>query len=64
MVYHPYLHKPPAGRPNLELGPRLRHDLERQVRELSRRLHPTSRDLRELERLRSLLKGGRQDGGL
>ena len=38
------------------IGPRLRAELERRVRELTHRLHPTHADRVELERLRELLE--------
>ena len=56
--YRPYPYAPPAPRPSIDLGPRLRHEIELRVRELSARLHPTMRDHAELSRLKDLLKSG------
>ena len=56
--YQPYPYKSPAGWPNLDLGPRLQHDITRRIRELEARLplSLTKSDLYELNRLRSLLQ--------
>jgi hypothetical protein len=46
----------------LVIGPRVRAELERRIRELAGRFHPSPRELRELAKLREFLKsnGGRQ----
>ena len=40
----------------LVIGPRVRAELERQIRELAGRFHPTPRDLRELAQLKEFLR--------
>jgi hypothetical protein len=42
--------------PGIPIGPRLRAELERRVRELECRFKPAPRDMRELARLREFLK--------
>jgi len=40
----------------LVIGPRVRSELERRIRELAGRFHPSPHDLRELAKLREFLK--------
>jgi hypothetical protein len=40
----------------VEIGPRVRAELERRVRELEARFRPAPRDMRELARLKEFLK--------
>jgi hypothetical protein len=40
----------------IQIGPRLRAELERRVRELEARFKPAPRDMRELARLKEFLK--------
>jgi hypothetical protein len=40
----------------IQMGPRLRAELERRVRELERRFKPAPRDMRELAQLKEFLK--------
>jgi hypothetical protein len=47
--------KPTQERPPV-LGPRLKSELERRVRELEGHLRPTPHDLRELAQLREILR--------
>lgn len=42
--------------PGIPIGPRLRAELERRVRELEVRFKPGPRDMRELARLREFIK--------
>ena len=49
--------------PHLILGPRLTADINRRIRELEARYHPSSSDKRELSRLRELLRLAANGGG-
>ena len=42
--------------PPIQIGPRLRAELERRVRELQCRFKPAPRDMRELAQLKEFLK--------
>jgi hypothetical protein len=42
--------------PPIQIGPRLRAELERRVRELECRFKPAPRDMRELVKLKEFLK--------
>jgi hypothetical protein len=47
---------PGEALPGIPIGPRLRAELERRVRELECRFKPAPRDMRELARLKEFLK--------
>jgi hypothetical protein len=47
---------PSEALPGIPIGPRLRAELVRRVRELEGRFKPAPRDLRELARLKEFLK--------
>jgi hypothetical protein len=47
---------PGEALPGIPIGPRLRAELERRVRELEGRFKPAPRDLRELAQLKEFLK--------
>ncbi len=47
----------------IAIGPRLRAELERRVRELQCRFKPAPRDMRELARLKEFLKVTPQQAG-
>jgi hypothetical protein len=47
---------PSEALPGIPIGPRLRAELERRVRELKCRFKPTPRDMRELAQLKEFLK--------
>jgi hypothetical protein len=47
---------PGEALPGITIGPRLRAELERRVRELEARHRPAPRDMRELARLKEFLK--------
>jgi hypothetical protein len=47
---------PSEALPGIPIGPRLRAELERRVRELQGRFKPTPHDMRELAQLREILK--------
>jgi hypothetical protein len=47
---------PGEALPGIPIGPRLRAELERRVRELECRYRPAPRDMRELAQLREILK--------
>jgi hypothetical protein len=47
---------PSEALPGIPIGPRLRAELERRVRELEGRFKPAPRDMRELAQLREFLK--------
>ena len=47
---------PGEALPGIPIGPRLRAELERRVRELEARFKPGPRDMRELVQLREFLK--------
>jgi hypothetical protein len=47
---------PSEALPGIPIGPRLRAELERRVRELEGRFKPAPRDLRELAQLKEFLK--------
>jgi hypothetical protein len=47
---------PSEALPGIPIGPRLRAELERRVRELECRFKPAPRDMRELAQLREFLK--------
>jgi hypothetical protein len=49
--------------PGIPIGPRLRAELERCVRELEGRFKPAPRDLRELAQLKEFLKVTPQQAG-
>ena len=55
MVYHPYPYKPPAGRSNLIVGPRIIADCRRRVHELESHFRLSSADRKELHKLRVFL---------
>jgi hypothetical protein len=44
----------------VQIGPRTRNEIERRIRELAGRFHPSGRDLHELSRLRALLRWRRR----
>jgi hypothetical protein len=47
---------PSEALPGIPIGPRLRAELERRVRELECRFKPAPRDMRELAQLKEFLK--------
>jgi hypothetical protein len=47
---------PGEALPGIPIGPRLRAELERRVRELEARFKPAPRDMRELAQLKEFLK--------
>jgi hypothetical protein len=47
---------PSEALPGIAIGPRLRAELERRVRELEGRFKPAPRDMRELAQLKEFLK--------
>jgi hypothetical protein len=47
---------PSEALPRIPIGPRLRAELERRVRELEGRFKPAPRDMRELAQLKEFLK--------
>ena len=47
---------PGGALPGIPIGPRLRAELERRVRELECRFKPAPRDMRELAQLKEFLK--------
>ena len=57
--YKPYAYRPPAVKP-IDIGPRLRREIEHEIRRLEGRLPNamTVRDHAELARLREILRGG------
>jgi hypothetical protein len=63
MTHKPYSYSSPASRPAINLGPRLRAEIEREIRQLAGRFQPSGHDLRELARLRALLNSGGQRHG-
>jgi hypothetical protein len=58
MTIKPYLGDGLGRKSDITLGPRLRAEIERSIRELAGRFQPSGHDLRELSRLRALLKNG------
>jgi hypothetical protein len=52
----PSITTPGEALPGIPIGPRLRAELERRVRELEARHRPPPRDMRELARLKEFLK--------
>lgn len=67
MVYHPYLHKPPAPRSQINIGARTLVDIRRRLRELDQKHPPTmtTADRKEAAKLRMFLHlsqvGGEHD---
>jgi len=47
---------PSEALPRIPIGPRLRAELGRRIRELEGRFKPAPRDMRELEQLKEFLK--------